>query len=368
MNNFVDLSRFRTTSPSAPSSLSMAYYFSALLSFSFFFIIAQSQPVILRLNTSPYLSPSTILNYQKMVQKFKVFIYKPSKAFNYTTEAESIFYATLQKSRFVTQNADEAHLFFVPFSPDIFLRALSRFIGNLRVDFPYWNRALGADHFFLSCDGVGHGSNRDVVELKKNSIQISCFPARKDGFFIPHKDVTLPPVVHNFHAPANTTVRFLGYVRHGAVTSSSLIGELVNDPQFLVDTEPSDETTFAERSSSSKFCLFEYGNDVSWIGEALRFGCVPAVIADRPLIDLPFIDVLRWQDVAVFLRSGRGAKELKHVLNDTWRDRGDLMKGLGVAASQHFVWNPKPEPLDSFHTVMYQLWLRRHAIRYTRAE
>ncbi|KAI9078326.1 hypothetical protein K1719_039702 [Acacia pycnantha] len=337
------------------------------LSFSLFFIIAQSKPLIL-LSTSPYLSSTTILNYQKMVQNFKVFIYKPNKPFNYTTQAESLFYVTLQNSHFVTQNAEEANLFFVPFSPDLSLRSLARFIGNLRTDLPYWNRALGADHFFLSCDGLGHDSNRNVVELKKNSVQISCFPA-DGGYFIPHKDLTLPPIVYNSHAlPENRTVRFLGYVRHKAVKSPSLIDELVNHREFCVETESSDETTFAERLSSSKFCLFEYGNDVSWIGEALRFGCVPVVIADRPVNDLPFVDVLRWQEMAVFLRSERGLGELKHVLNNTWRDRGERMKRSGAGASKHFVWNEKPEPFDSFNTVMYQLWLRRHTVRYARAE
>ncbi|KAF7831028.1 putative glycosyltransferase [Senna tora] len=350
---------------------------SVLLCFSLF-LLSQPQP-LLSLNSSPYpyfSSTTTLLNYQKMLHKLKVFIYKPNTPFHYATPAESLFYAALEKSHFVTHDAREAHLFFVPFPPDISTRSLARLIGTLRADFPYWNRALGADHFFLSCAGVGRDSNRNVVELRKNSIQISCFPASRrnddDGgyFFIPHKDVTLPPpIADKTHAPANVTARFLGYARHGAVTTASLVAELVNDAEFLIETEPSDGVTYGERLSSSKFCLFEYWNDVSWIGEALRFGCVPVVIADRPVNDLPFMDVLRWQEMAVFLRSGGGVRELKHVLNDdTWRDRHEYVRGLGVAASRHFLWDEESQPFDAFNTVMYQLWLRRHTIRYARAE
>jgi hypothetical protein len=59
-----------------------------------------------------------------------------------------------------------------------------------------------------------------------------------------------------------------------------------------------------------------------------------------------------------------GFKELKRVLGRTYGDRLEQMSKLGVKASQHFVWNKVPQPLDSFHTVMYELWLRRHTIRY----
>lgn len=146
------------------------------------------------------------------------------------------------------------------------------------------------------------------------------------------------------------------------------MNELVNDPNFLIESEPSDQLTYTMRLATSKFCLFEYGGDVSGIGEALSFGCVPVVITDRPIQDLPFMDVLRWQEIVVFVNNNGGAKELKLVLGDTdtWGERYEQMKGLGVKASQHFVWNELPQPLDLFHTVMYQLWLRRHTIRYAR--
>ncbi|KAF2296133.1 hypothetical protein GH714_036298 [Hevea brasiliensis] len=155
------------------------------------------------------------------------------------------------------------------------------------MEFPYWNRTLGADHFYVSCAGLGYESDRNLVELKKNSVQISCFPAPD--------------------------------------------------------------------------------------GEALRFGCLPVVITDRPIKDLPLMDVLRWQEIAVFVGStvntNSRLKGVKRVLDRTCKDDTCAgMRRLGVAASHHLLWNEKPEPYDPLHMVVYELWLRRHTIRYARRE
>ena len=91
---------------------------------------------------------------------------------------------------------------------------------------------------------------------------------------------------------------------------------------------------YAQRLANSMFCIFEYGaGDVSGIGEALRFGCVPVVISDRPILDLPFMDVLRWQEVALFVGRKGGAKELKRVLVRACWERHDQMRKLGGAPS-----------------------------------
>lgn len=112
-----------------------------------------------------------------------------------------------------------------------------------------------------------------MVELKKNSVQISCFPTTP-GLFIPHKDVSLPPLANVHlpaHAPGSKKTSHLGYVRYNWVKDSNLVEQLL-----------------ADRSA--------------------------------------------------------------------------------VVASKHFVWNEKPQPYDAFHMVMYQLWLRRHTIRYAERE
>ncbi|TKY56792.1 glycosyltransferase protein [Spatholobus suberectus] len=287
-------------------------------------VMAQAQH-----NSSPYVS--VLLNYEKMVQNFKVFMYKPNEPqLKFATTVESLFYSSLQNSTYLTQDPEEAHLYFVPFSADLSTRSLARVIARARTELPFWNRTLGADHFYLSCAGIPREPDRNLVELKKNAVQISCFPTRKDKF-VPHKDVTLPPLPH---APARR-------VRAGA---------LVND---------------TEASWGGEFCVGKYGNDVSWIGEALRLGCVPVVVAEGPVNDMPFMDVLRWREMAVFVRSVRG---VKRVLGDTWRERHEQMRGLGVGASMHLQWNQPPLPFDAFNSIMYQLWLRRHTVRYARMQ
>ncbi|KAK2637407.1 hypothetical protein Ddye_032199 [Dipteronia dyeriana] len=342
---------------------------------SLFFFLSISLPVL----SSPYFSPPTFLpNYQNMLKSFKIFTYTPPQPLVFSTPAESLFFSSLMNSSYLTQDPEQAHLFFVPFSSATPTRSLSRLVNALRTDLPFWNRTLGADHFYVSCDGIGFNSDRNLVELKKNSVQISCFPTQRSSF-VPHKDVTLPPLADPHHAPViNETKNYLGYVKYGAVKKSSLVNELRDDQDFLVERQPSDVLTCEWRLSVSKFCLLEYGDgDISGISDAVRFGCVPVVITDRPIQDLPLMDVLRWQEIAVFVRwenksggGSGGAKRLRHVLDRTYGDekRYEEVRGSCVTAGQHFVWNEEPQPLDAFHLMMYQLWLRRHTIRYARSE
>ncbi|KAJ0102637.1 hypothetical protein Patl1_06461 [Pistacia atlantica] len=345
-------------------------HFSLLLSF----FLSFSLPL---LSATPYLSPTTLFpNYQNMLKSFKIFTYSPPRPLIFSTTPESLFFSSLLKSPFITKDPEQAHLFFVPFSSHTSTRSLGRVIAGLRNDFPFWNRTLGADHFYISCEGLGFNSNRNVLELKKNSVQISCFPTSRTEF-VPHKDITLPPLAdpHASNGPTNKTKRHLGFVRFGAVKESSLLSELRDDPEFLVEAGPSDELTFEEMLEHSKFCLFEYGEgDVSGISDAVRFGCVPVVITDRPIQDLPLLDVLRWQEIAVFVGWNKGkdgvkVNSLKRVLHRTCGDeKYEEVRRLCVTAGLHFVWNEEPQPYDAFHMVIYQLWLRRHTIRYARRE
>lgn len=324
---------------------------------------------------SPYLSAATLVqNYQNMLTTFKIFIYTPSKPFDFPNAPTSLFYNSLLRSPFLTHNPAEAHLFFVPFSPDTSTRSLARVIRELRNNHPYWNRTLGADHFFVSPAGIDYSSDRNVLELKKNSVQISVFPVTC-GYFIPHKDITLPPfnpspfpLSHTPEENSTTKTSFLGYLRWDGKTEPNLVNEFKGDADFLVE-ETSEPLNYVRRLKQSEFCLFLYHSDVAWMVEAMASGCVPVVIVERPTQDLPFMDILRWSDVVLLVAVPRGgAERLKQLLNGVSEEKYMEMREVGMAASKHLVWNEEPQPLDAFHMVMYQLWLRRHAIRYGRRE
>ncbi|KAF9591572.1 hypothetical protein IFM89_004626 [Coptis chinensis] len=239
---------------------------------------------------------------------------------------------------------------------------------------PFWNQTLGADHFYISCEGVGYESDRSVVELKKNSIQITCFPSPQNRY-IPHKDITLPHLRIGDELRLAENIKFLGYVGYlndmnSKIASSSFIKELSIDPDFQLDLEPF-TADGGELLVNSKFCLFFYNMSVSIasVSEGLRIGCVPVVISDSAVIDLPFMDVLNWKDIVLFVGTSGGVKEVKKVLQGIlWSDKYQKMREMGWVASKHFDWYPSPKPYDAFHTVLYQLWIRRHTIRYPRRE
>lgn len=351
------------------------------LSFLFFHFVVFSSVLLSQAKTlsnvtSPYLFPSSFLpNHHNMLENFKIFVYDPSPSLVFSNPVESLFHASLLKSPFLTPEPDSAHLFYLSFPSDLSSRSIARSIRGLRLKYPFWNRTLGADHFYVSCTGLGIESDRNLVELKKNSVQVSCFPTI-EGRFIPHKDVTLPPLSKNLKESKNTE-RFLGffYGKEDGGGISTVLDELRGDPEFLIESHPLDDGNVAEKIASSRFCLFFYGfgGEMNFV-QALRFGCVPVVITDRPILDLPFGDVLRWTEIAVFVGMAGGGKEVKHVLHRTCgvRYEYDRMRDLGKKASVHFEWDAdgsrKRYGYDAFHTILYQLWVRRHTIRYARRE
>nr|DAD25125.1 TPA_asm: hypothetical protein HUJ06_026589 [Nelumbo nucifera] len=77
------------------------------------------------------------------------------------------------------------------------------------------------------------------------------------------------------------------------------------------------------RLSSSKFCLFFYGGNISGIGDALQISCVSVVITERPILDLPFMDVLRWSETTVFVGAGGGVEGMKKQLDRTCKRERD---------------------------------------------
>uniref|UniRef100_A0A453NP46 Exostosin GT47 domain-containing protein n=1 Tax=Aegilops tauschii subsp. strangulata TaxID=200361 RepID=A0A453NP46_AEGTS len=74
------------------------------------------------------------------------------------------------------------------------------YVEGLISKYPYWNRTLGADHFFVACHDVGVRAFEGLPFMVKNSIRAVCSPSYNVDF-IPHKDVALPQVLQPFALP-----------------------------------------------------------------------------------------------------------------------------------------------------------------------
>ena len=97
------------------------------------------------------------------------------------------------------------------------------YVEGLMSKYPYWNRTLGADHFFVTCHDVGVRATEGLPNLIKNSIRVVCSPSYDVGF-IPHKDVALPQVLQPFALPAGGNDIENRYLlsKSGPIYSSSL--------------------------------------------------------------------------------------------------------------------------------------------------
>lgn len=109
-----------------------------------------------------------------MEKLFKIFVYEEGEPplFHYGPckniySMEGIFINSLESNTlFRTQNPDEAHVYFLPFSVVMILehlfhpiirdkavleRTIGDYVHTISHKYAYWNRSYGADHFMLSC-------------------------------------------------------------------------------------------------------------------------------------------------------------------------------------------------------------------------
>ncbi|TKY71513.1 glycosyltransferase protein [Spatholobus suberectus] len=79
--------------------------------------------------------------------------------------------------------------------------------------------------------------------------------------------------------------------------------------------------------------------------------------------DLPFNDILDWRKFYVILKE-TDVYLLKGILKSISEKHFLTLNQNLVKIQKYFKWNTPPARLDAFHMVMYELWLRRHLIRY----
>ncbi|KAJ8451900.1 hypothetical protein Cgig2_007383 [Carnegiea gigantea] len=104
------------------------------------------------------------LTYAEMERRFKAYIYPDGDPNNFyqTKEAHR---KNIRESRFRTDDPEKAHMFFIPISChgmrgkgtsyEHMTIIVRDYVESLISKYPYWNRTLGADHFFVTYHDVG---------------------------------------------------------------------------------------------------------------------------------------------------------------------------------------------------------------------
>ncbi|EOX91902.1 Exostosin family protein isoform 2 [Theobroma cacao] len=256
--------------------------------------------------TDIYHSPKLYkLNFKEMERKFKVYIYPDGdpKTFYQTPRkltgkyaSEGYFFQNIRESRFRTDYPDQAHLFFIPISChkmrgkgtsyENMTIIVQNYLDSLIGKYPYWNRTLGADHFFVTCHDVGVRATEGVPFLVKNAIRVVCSPSYDVGF-IPHKDVALPQVLQPFALPAGgndvenrTRLGFWAGHRNSKIRVI-LARVWENDTELDISNNRISRATghlvYQKRFYRTKFCICPGGSQVNSarIADSIHYGCVP---------------------------------------------------------------------------------------------
>uniref|UniRef100_A0A804P3S2 Exostosin GT47 domain-containing protein n=1 Tax=Zea mays TaxID=4577 RepID=A0A804P3S2_MAIZE len=332
----------------------------------------KSRP-LLRLHSSStvYHSPEAFaVGYAEMERSFKVYIYPDGdpKTFYQTPRkltgkyaSEGYFFQNIRESRFRTDDPDQAHLFFVPISPhkmrgkgtsyENMTVIVKDYVEGLINKYPYWNRTLGADHFFVTCHDVGVRAFEGLKFMVKNSIRVVCSPSYNVDF-IPHKDIALPQVLQPFalHEGGNDIDNrvILGFWAGHRNSKIRVILARVweNDTELAISnnriSRAIGELVYQKQFYRTKFCICPGGSQVNSarISDSIHYGCVPVILRERDVY------------------------QLKNILKSISQEEFISLHKSLVQVQKHFVWHSPPVSYDAFHMVMYELWLRHNVIKY----
>ncbi|KAH9610145.1 hypothetical protein KSS87_003457 [Heliosperma pusillum] len=282
------------------------------------------------------------LNYAEMESKFKVYIYPDgdSKTFYQTPRkltgkyaSEGYFFQNIRESSSI-HFVDELNTFWMKCcvtcldfrysgtSYENMTIIVKDYVESLILKYPYWNRTLGADHFFVTCHDVGVRATEGLPFLVKNSIRVVCSPSYNVDF-IPHKDVALPQVLQPFALPAGGNDLENRQVEVNSIWLSVLFHWVIlarvweNDPELDISNNRISRAigplVYQKRFYRNKFCICPGGSQVNSarITDSIHYGCVPVIISDY--YDLPFNDILDWRKFAVVLRE-QDVYQLKQIL------------------------------------------------------
>lgn len=178
---------------------------------------------------------------------------------------------------------------------------VQNYVEGLISKYPYWNRTLGADHFFVTCHDIGVRATEGLPFLVKNSIRVVCSSSYNVGF-VPHQDISLPQVLQPFALPGGgndvyirTTLGFWA-----GDTNSKIRVILTRVWENVTELDISNRRIdrgaghliYQKKFYRTKFCICPGGSQVNSarITDSIHYGCIPVILSDY--YDLPFNDIL----------------------------------------------------------------------------
>ncbi|KAK1425991.1 hypothetical protein QVD17_14658 [Tagetes erecta] len=329
-------------------------------------------------------------SYNIMEQTLKVYIYKDGEKpifHDWILEgiyaSEGWFLKLMEANKqFVTEDPNEAHLFYIPFSSrlleltlyvphshsrDNLIQFMKNHTEMLITKYPFWNRSNGSDHFLTACHDWAPAETRGRL---LNTIRALCNADIQTGFHI-GRDVSLPTTyvqsatnpLKNVggEPPSNrTTLAFFAGHMHGHVRPV-LLTYWGNDTDMKILTRMphvKGNQNYIDLMKTSKFCICARGFAVHSprVVESLFYNCVPVIISDNYVP--PFFDVLNWESFAVFILE-KDIPNLKTVLLSISRDKYVEMYERVRKVREHFFWHSEPVKYDLFHMILHSVWYNR---------
>ncbi|CAJ1889637.1 unnamed protein product [Sphenostylis stenocarpa] len=329
-------------------------------------------------------------SYLEMEKQLKVYVYEegeppvfhngPCKSI-YSMEGNFI-HAIEMNEKFRTRDPEKAQVFFLPFSVAMLVQfvyvrdshdfspikeTVTDYVNIIAGRYPYWNRSLGADHFYLACHDWGPETSRSVPNLQDNSIRVLCNANTSEGFK-PSKDVSLPEInlqsgsinglIGGPSASKRPLLAFFAGGLHGPIRPVLLEQWENKDEEMQVHKYLPKGVSYYDMLRKSRFCLCPSGYEVASprVVEAIYTGCVPVLISDHYVA--PFSDVLNWKSFSVEV-SVEDIPKLKEILLSISPRQYIRMQRRVVQIRRHFEVHSPPKRFDVFHMILHSVWLRR---------
>ncbi|KAL4560315.1 hypothetical protein LXL04_032465 [Taraxacum kok-saghyz] len=329
-------------------------------------------------------------SYEIMDRTLKVYIYKDGeKPIFHDSILEGIYASEgwflklmEENKQFVTENPNEAHLFYIPFSSRLLeltlyvphshsRENLIQFMKNhtemLITKYPFWNRTNGSDHFLTGCHDWAPAETRGNL---LNTIRALCNADIQTGFKI-GKDVSLPTTYIRYsknplkdiggNPPSQRQILafFAGHM-HGYVRPV-LLSHWANDTDMRILSKMphvKGNKNYIDNMKSSKYCICARGFAVHSprVVEALFYDCVSVIISDNYVP--PLFEVLNWESFAVFVLE-KDIGDLKKVLVSISEEKYVEMYERVNKVKEHFFWHSEPVKYDLFHMILHSVWYNR---------